>query len=139
MNSDELTELNYDPSEDMDLEEVLISSDAVAAIAGMAACEVEGVAGMSSGLTGGIAEALGKVNLSKGVKAVTRNGITTVDIYVIVKYGFRIPDVAYDIQEHVRDSIESQAGVMVDTVNIHVQGVDFGSGTKKAGHTESGV
>ena len=55
----------------------------------------------------------------------SRDGVTTVDIYVIVKYGVRIPEVAFEIQEHVRSNVENQAGIVVDTVNIHVQGVDF--------------
>ena len=58
-------------------------------------------------------------------KVVSREGVTTVDIYVIVRYGFRIPEVAFDIQEHVKSNVENQAGVLVDSVNIHVQGVDF--------------
>jgi len=106
-------------------DEMAVTDDALAVIAGVAAMETEGVAGMSSGFTGGIAEVLGRTNLSKGVKVVTRSGITTVDIYVIVKYGQRIPEVAFNIQEHVKSTIENQAGVIVDSVNIHVQGVDF--------------
>ncbi|MBO5076476.1 MAG: Asp23/Gls24 family envelope stress response protein [Clostridia bacterium] len=106
-------------------DEMIVTDEALAVIAGMAAMEVNGVAGMSSGFTGGLAEVLGKTNLSKGVKVVSREGVTTVDIYVIIRYGFRIPEVAFDIQEHVKSNIENQAGVLVDSVNIHVQGVDF--------------
>lgn len=106
-------------------DEMAVTDEALAVIAGVAAMETEGVAGMSSGFTGGIAEVLGRTNLSKGVKVITRSGITTVDIYVIVKYGQRIPEVAFNIQEHVKSTIENQAGVIVDSVNIHVQGVDF--------------
>ena len=106
-------------------DEMIVTDEALAVIAGMAAMEVNGVAGMSSGFTGGLAEVLGKTNLSKGVKVVSREGVTTVDIYVIIRYGFRIPEVAFEIQEHVKSNIENQAGVLVDSVNIHVQGVDF--------------
>lgn len=106
-------------------DEMIVTDEAVAIIAGIAASEVKGVAGMSGGFTGGLAEVLGRVNLSKGVKVVTRENTTTVDLYVIVRYGYRIPDLAFAIQEHVQNSIEAQAGVRVDTVNIHVQGVDY--------------
>ncbi|MBO4326173.1 MAG: Asp23/Gls24 family envelope stress response protein [Clostridia bacterium] len=111
-------------------DEMLVTDEALAVIAGMAAMEVSGVAGMSTGFTGGLAEVLGRTNLAKGVKVLSRDGVTTVDIYVIVKYGVRIPEVAFEIQEHVRANIENQAGVVVDAVNIHVQGVDF-SGVKE--------
>lgn len=105
--------------------DTLITDDALAVIAGIAASEVPGVAGMSSGIAGGIAEALGRVNLSKGVKVVTRESSTTIDLYVIVRYGYRIPDVAFDIQEYVKSSIEEQAGIVVENIHIHVQGVDY--------------
>ena len=111
-------------------DEMLVTDEALAVIAGMAAMEVSGVSGMSTGFTGGLAEVLGRTNLAKGVKVLSRDGVTTVDIYVIVKYGVRIPEVAFEIQEHVRANIENQAGVVVDAVNIHVQGVDF-SGVKE--------
>lgn len=105
--------------------DTMITDDAIAVIAGIAASEVRGVAGMSSGFTGGLAEALGRVNLSKGAKVVTRENTTTVDLYVIVRYGYRIPDLAFEIQEHVKSRIEEQAGVSVDAIHIHVQGVDY--------------
>ena len=105
---------------------MLVSDEVVAITAGVAAMEVEGVAGMSTGITGGIVEAFGKVNLAKGVKVATNKGHTEVDLYVILKYGFRIPDVAWNIQEKVKDQVEKLTGITVDTVNIHVQGIDFG-------------
>ncbi len=111
-------------------DEMLVTDEALAVIAGMAAMEVDGVSGMSSGFTGGLAEVLGRTNLAKGVKVISRSGVTSVDIYVIVRYGVRIPEVAFEIQEHVRSNIENQAGILVDSVNIHVQGVDF-SGIKE--------
>lgn len=105
--------------------DMLISDEVVAITAGVAATEVEGVAGMSTGITGGIVEAFGRVNLAKGVKVQTENGHTEVDLYVILKYGFRIPDVAWNIQEKVKNAVESLTGISVHTVNIHVQGIDF--------------
>ena len=47
---------------------IRIADEVVAIIAGLAATEVKGVAGMSGGIAGGIAEMLGRKNLSKGVK-----------------------------------------------------------------------
>lgn len=105
--------------------EMLISDEVVAITAGVAATEVEGVVGMSSGFAGGIVEAFGRVNLAKGVKVVTEGDKTTVDLYVILKYGFRIPDVAWNIQEKVKNTVEALTGITVETVNIHVQGIDF--------------
>lgn len=119
-----------DVEEDMsdlfqDGDNMMITDEAIAVMAGVAASEIKGVASMSGGLAGGIAEVFGRRNLSKGVKVVTKNDTTTVDLYVVVKYGYRIPDLAYEIQENVKNTIESLSGISVDTVNIHVQGVDY--------------
>ena len=108
-----------------DVDNMMITDEAIAVMAGVAASEVKGVAGMSGGFAGGIAEVFGRRNLSKGVKVVTKNDLTTVDLYVVVKYGYRIPDLAYEIQENVKDTIESLSGISVDAVNIHIQGVDY--------------
>ncbi|MFR1519108.1 MAG: Asp23/Gls24 family envelope stress response protein [Clostridia bacterium] len=108
-----------------DSDDMMITDEAIAVMAGVAASEVKGVASMSGGFAGGIAEVFGRRNLSKGVKVVTKNDVTTVDLYVVVKYGYRIPDLAYEIQENVKDTIESLSGISVDAVNIHIQGVDY--------------
>lgn len=110
----------FDSSDNM-----MITDEAIAVMAGVATSEVRGVAGMSGGFAGGIAEVFGRRNLSKGVKVVTKNDTTTVDLYVIVKYGYRIPDLAYEIQETVKSTIENLSGIEVDSVNIHIQGIDY--------------
>ena len=104
---------------------VRIADDVVAIIAGLAATEVPGVAGMSGGIAGGIAEMLGRKNLSKGVKVEVGETEAAVDIHVIVTYNVRIPDVAVKIQENVKKAIETMTGLKVVEVNVHVQGVAF--------------
>jgi len=104
---------------------VRIADDVVAIIAGMAATEVPGVAGMSGGLVGGIAEILGKKNLSKGVKVEVGEREAAVDLYMIMEFGARIPDVALEVQEKVKQAIEAMTGLEVVEVNVHVQGVEF--------------
>jgi len=108
-----------------ELGSVRIADEVVAIIAGLAATEVEGVAGMSGGIAGGIAEMLGRKNLAKGVKVEVGEKETAVDLYIIVNFGVRIPDVAYKIQENVKKAIESMTGLIVVETNVHVQGVEF--------------
>jgi uncharacterized alkaline shock family protein YloU len=100
----------------------------VAVITGLAATEVEGVAGMSGGVAGGIAEMLGRRNLSRGVKVDVGEREAAIDLFVIVDYGVRIPDVALRVQENVKQAIESMTGLAVIEVNVHVQGVSFAEG-----------
>jgi uncharacterized alkaline shock family protein YloU len=104
---------------------VKIADEVVSIVAGLAAADIEGVASMSGGIAGGIAEVLGRRNLSKGVKVEVGAEDTKIDIYIIVKYGVRIPDVAWDIQEAVKKAVETMTGLKVTHVNVHVQGVNF--------------
>lgn len=104
---------------------IRIADEVVGIIAGLAATEVEGVAGMSGGVVGGIAELLGRKNFAKGVKVEVGEKEAAVDLYIIMKYGVRIPDVALTVQENVKRAIETMTGLAVVEVNIHVQGVSF--------------
>jgi uncharacterized alkaline shock family protein YloU len=118
-------------TEHNDVGSIRIADEVVGIIAGLAATEVAGVAGMSAGLVGGIAEMLGKKNLSKGVKVEVGEREAAVDLYIIVEYGVRIPDVALRVQENVKRGIESMTGLDVVEVNIHVQGVGFAAEGKE--------
>lgn len=104
---------------------IRIADEVVSIIAGLAATEVEGVAGMSGGIAGGIAEILGRKNFSKGVKVEVGEKEAAIDLYIIVKYGVRIPDIALNVQEAVKAAIENMTGLSTVDVNVHVQGVGF--------------
>lgn len=104
---------------------VRIADEVVAIIAGIAATHVKGVAGMSGGLVGGLGEMLGRRNLQKGVKVTVGEQECSVDLYVMVEYGVRIPEIAQKAQEEVRTAIERMTGLTVREVNVHVQGVAF--------------
>ena len=106
-------------------EGIQISSDVVAVIAGVAVSEVQGVAGMAGGFAGGITEVLsGKKNLAKGIKVDINEDTAKIDVNIIVEYGSRIPDVAFEIQNRVKKSVEKMTGLKVEEVNVHVQGVN---------------
>ncbi len=115
---------------------VKISEEVVAIIAGIAATDVPGVAGMSGGIAGGIAEILGRKNLSKGVKVEVGEKEAAIDLYIIVEYGARIPEVAWDIQDKVKSTVQEMTGLNVVEVNIHIQGVNFEKEVKKDSETK---
>lgn len=103
---------------------IKIADDVVAVIAGVAVSEVPGVAEMSGGFAGGISEVLsGKKNLSKGIKVETGEKETKIDVNIVVEYGARIPDVAFEIQNKVKNAVENMTGLKVVEVNVHIQGV----------------
>ncbi len=105
---------------------VSISNDVVATIASIAAKSVEGVAGMLNSIAGGFAEFLGKKNLSKGVKVVISDKDVKIDMYVVVEYGVKIPDVAWEIQEKTKSEVEAMTGLNVVAVNVNIEGVNMG-------------
>ena len=106
-------------------EGIKISNDVIAVIAGVAVSEVPGVYGMAGGLAGGISEVLkGKKNLAKGIKVETTEKTAKIDVNIIVEYGTRIPDVAFEIQNRVKKAVESMTGLKVSEVNVNVQGVN---------------
>lgn len=103
-----------------------ISEDVIGIIAGLAASEVEGIAGMSLGFVDGINQILGNnKKYSKGVKVELEGRKVTIDLFVNVKYGVRIPDIAWAAQNSVKTSVENMTGLDVDAVNINVQGITF--------------
>ena len=114
---------------------IRIADEVVSIIAGLAATEIEGIAGMSGGLVGGIAEMLGRKNFSKGVKVEVGERETAIDLFIIVKYGVRIPDVALAAQENIKRAIENMTGLSVVEVNVHVQGVSFPEEEEKVDDT----
>ena len=100
---------------------IRVADEVVSVIAGLAAMDVDGVAGMS----GGIAEMLGRRNFSKGVKVEVGEQEAAVDLSIVVTYGVDIRHVATDVQKNVRRAIESMTGLKVVETNVQVQGVVF--------------
>ncbi len=104
--------------------EVHIADEVIAIIAGLAATEVEGVAGMVGNFTGGLVEMLGKKNLAKGVNVEVGDKGVSLDLAIIVEFGRSIPDVTVSVQDKVKNAVETMTGLEVDEVNIRVAGVN---------------
>lgn len=107
-----------------------IAEDVVSAIASLASSEIDGVSMMATG-PGGVAELLGKKNLSRGVKITILDNVVSVDVYIMVAHGVVIPKVAAKIQEKVKSSLESMTGLNVSEVHVHVGGITFDKEIKK--------
>lgn len=101
---------------------ITYNNEVVAIIAGLAANEVEGIAGMCT-VSGSIMSK--NRNVTKGVKVEVGTEEVAVDLYVIVEYGIPIQRAAADAQENVRKAIESMTGLHVVRVDVHVQSVSF--------------
>ena len=110
---------------------IKIADDVIATIAGKSALEVKGVYSMAGGFAGGISEVFGKKSYTKGIKVDNTEKGLKIDVNIIVEYGSRIPDVAYEIQNKVKNSIENMTGLKVEEVNVHIQGVNTETSKKE--------
>ena len=112
---------------DVDLQNggtITYANEVIATIAGVAANEIDGIAGMC--VSGGFGEILGRNrNITKGVKVEVGSQEAAVDLYIIVEYGKPIQKVAGEVQENVRKALESLTGLHVVRVDVHVQGGSF--------------
>ena len=104
---------------------IVFADDVIATIAALAAADVEGVAGMSGGVVEGLTEMLGKKNITKGVKVEVGTEEAAVDVFVNVRYGFRIQEVCANLQQAIKSAVETMTGLRVVEVNAYVQTVVF--------------
>ena len=110
---------------------VTFAGEVLATIAGLAAVDVPGVAGMSGGFVDGLTELLGRKNLSKGIKIELGEKEIAVDAAIVAEYGRSIPEVAETIRKNIVQSIESMTGLRVREVNIRVQGLKLDAQTQE--------
>lgn len=103
---------------------ITYANEVIAIISGIAASEIEGIAGMVT--SGGFGDIIGKNrNITRGVKVEVGTEEVSVDLYAMVEYGQPIQTVASQVQENVRKSIETMTGLKVVRVDVHIQGVSF--------------
>ena len=126
--TDDAKESEISASTDETMGNIKISVDVVSEIASIAASEIEGVSGMCSSFVEGVAQRLGaKKNASQGVRVDIADNSAEIDLYLVVMYGVKIPELAWNVQEKVKQSVEEMTGLTVEAVNIHIESIDFGT------------
>lgn len=103
--------------------QVRIADDVVAVIAGIAATETDGIAGMSGGITEGFARRVSGKNVTRGVSVEVGELEAAIDLRVIVQYGAKIHEISRELQFNVKQAVESMTGLTVIEVNVRVEGV----------------
>lgn len=111
----------------------IISEEVIATIASTAALEVEGVAGLAARVPE-LRNLMGSA-ASKAVAVINNENETVVDIYLNLKEGVRIPDVAGEVQREIKSAVQSMTGKPVTKINVHVAGIVLDS--KKTPVTEA--
>lgn len=104
---------------------IKISDEVIETIASVAVSSVDGVSGTGSGIVDGIARRFSKKPSTTGIKATVNERTTSVDINIVVKYGVRIPEVAWTVQDAVKKEIELMTGLTVEKINVRVVGIDI--------------
>ncbi len=104
---------------------IRISSEVIAVIAGIVSGDIPGIAGMSGGVVGGIAEKLGRRDLTKGIKVRINEERVTIDLNVIVDYGVSIVDATGKLKKEIRNNVEKSTGLKVEAININVLGIEI--------------
>jgi len=107
-----------------EMDQVQIADDVIAVIAEIATLEVEGMVSTVQ-VKNDFVQAISRKKASKGVKVEVGDGEVVIDITATVKYGVKIPKVCLEVQEKVKNSVETMTGLHVASVNIHVAGVFF--------------
>ncbi|MCL4516961.1 MAG: Asp23/Gls24 family envelope stress response protein [Firmicutes bacterium] len=111
-----------------ELGQINISDEVIGIIAGVAATECYGLVGMASrNIQDGIAELLRREHLNRGVEVRLEGDRLMIDLYIIVEYGVNISEVAHNVMEKVKYTVENVVGLNVAKVNIRVQGVRVAS------------
>lgn len=109
-----------------DLGVVKIHKNVIASIAAVAATEIEGVKRIGGGLKSGFLELIGKkLPISIGVEF-DKAGDVRVEIPVVIKYGFNIPEIANQVQENVREALEKMTNLSIKDIDINIQGIERG-------------
>jgi len=115
--------LKPDPAKEGD--SIRISSEVIAVIAGIVSSDIPGIAGMSGGLVGGIAEKLGRKDLTKGIKVHVDGDNVTIDMNVIAEYGSSIVESTDKLKKSIRGNVEKTTGLKVQAININVLGINI--------------
>lgn len=102
-----------------------IADEVLAVIAASAVMEVEGVSSLAANFSSDLAELIGRKVYSKGVRLAVNEGRVTLDVSILIKYGYSIPEVAKKVQDAVMNAVVNTSGMKVSQVNVQVAGVSF--------------
>lgn len=121
--------LKPDPSKEGD--SVRISAEVIAVIASIISSDIPGIADLSGGVVGGIAERLGRRDMTRGIKVDVNEDRVSIDLNVIVEYGKSIVESTDKLKKEIRTNVEKTTGLTVEAININVQGINVPEEEKK--------
>ena len=106
-----------------ELGNIRIADDVVKTIAAKAAVDVEGVYKLAGGVVDEVSQMLGQKRPTNGVKVEVGEVECSIEVYLVIKYGYKIPEVAEEVQKAVLEEVSNLTGLKVVEVNVYVQNV----------------
>lgn len=119
--------MNYELNENQSNKnkgKVTCNKNILLSIINLATKEIAGVSSLCDNFGGGIKKIFSN-NYTNGVKIEYTNNGVNIDVFVKVLYGYSVPDIAYKVQENIKNGISSMLDVKINSINVHVQSVDF--------------
>jgi len=111
---------------DDNLGNVKIAPQVIEVITKISSLEVDGVANISGGFAKELKEFLGRSkNLTSGIKVEVDDSDVTIDVSLILKYGYNLTEVAEKVQENIKNTVQNMTDLRVSAVNVHIDGVHF--------------
>ena len=106
-----------------ELGNIRIADDVVKTIAAKATADVDGVYKLAGGVVDEVSKMLGKKRPTNGVKVEVGEVECSIEVYLVIKYGYQIPKVAEAVQKAVLEEVSKLSGLKVVEVNVYVQNV----------------
>lgn len=103
---------------------IKIHKNVIASISSLAAGEIEGVQCVGTNSKNGLIELISKKLLSHIKVEIDKSDEVKVEIPLVIKYGYNIPDIANKVQENVRNALEKMTNLSIKDININVQGIE---------------
>ncbi|TXL67939.1 Asp23/Gls24 family envelope stress response protein [Cerasibacillus terrae] len=120
-----------DVSEDTGLGKIEIAPEVIEVITGIAVSEVDGIASMQGNFASGVVERFGKKSHSKGVKVDLSEEKVSIDLYVNLKFGVSIPEVAGKVQSNIRQTVKNMTALEISEINVHIVGIEMKKESKE--------
>jgi len=115
-----------------DLGEINVTGETIGSIVSLNLADVKGVVGSRKTIIKEITDMLrgdtsenGIEETSRTIKVEIKDNKPLINLYIVIKYGVRIPDIAWDIQSRVKEGLREKLGTDINEINIHVQGIQF--------------
>lgn len=103
---------------------VSCNRDILLSIVSLATKEITGVSCLCANFGNGLKKAFSN-NYTQGVKITELADSILIDIYINVLFGYSVSDVAFRVQENVKNGLSAMVDIKIDSINVHVLGVDF--------------